>query len=1434
MRKLKLWIVFAILITCLFSTIKTVFSEDIELNNLNKSVVQLIYKWTYWYWVFFLWNTTSVDETELTINNWTTTYSIKCYKQLKWYYTNNFLNFKMFPIDDETHWSNIINFTWWLYTNCKNGDEQYNGIYWHIQWTYKSWSSNVENMHEIRAWLKWEWSDLQWSSDSPLKLIQNSSSIALSGHFWDYLAKDAIAITYIKEWIYIDYPDDYFTGTDTFSGNQNEIYFNDSWNDWFGLFFLWTWIENWPYEITDKYNTTLSCSWQLNWYYSFSFNDFGMLPLDSGTESQRPTTWIDYITWWLYYNCRNISNNKIYTWVYWYIKRDYNYGNIHEIRAWMTSNGKFINNSPIELIYSDNFRNINRTLSWQYHDNLAKNSKTDARLFGDLGIIIDWTEYKATWTLDDPYIILPYESYKNAKMYIKSSKENTFANLKLTEFDNNSQETRDYYNNDLDNERSNFWFYWYHDNISFSQEESLKSWTITLTLTNNENENETWTQTIRFEIADPVITIPNVTIHHVPECSTWITVTATVTVTNYPTFEWNIWYAFTNWNNCNNITVWTPYTLWDIINIPEDWNVWEFICFMAENEAGTWFDNWQITWIDFDWPTFTLVSWSWEECKTWKVHIEGIEQVWCASGNIKPISWELPNWSTEYELTAYSGWIWNKIVTWYVQDELWNYNYKTGEFSWSNTSPSIQTWTLIYPNIITWTIIPTTLYTNLIESMWVIDWLCWNDSINKTWTITCDYTSGDGNWSAGWNWDGIDVTPPTNGDWTWTCTVRFTDDEWTTISWTVIYKYDTLPPHIEITWPDPACSISKTVTWSISNNEAWTLWYSTWQDINSVCYWTMTTWTSVTFDKESDSGTYVCFKAMDLYGNISFATSTVITNIDRTPPTYQITTSPDVLYECETWTITINFISDWPCAWLNTTGYKFGNQPWWTINTYSTGRDKTWTLNINTKIKDSLGNETWQTVTLQRNDRPITGLTLTWIWDLSEDYVGNPIEMFEITWQWDCEYIQVYTNECINAIQILSWSQDNYTLTIKPNENTDSPWECTILFTDWDTIITWTIKFTVKTKEYFIVLDKTWGIETWELKILPENANSYIDTWKVSAALVVNDNIVPFANDVIRINSINFSSRNNIGNTHNWLRSAIFDVDLNIEIDKVDDEYKCECDTWYFAIIFETWFVTDPAWNPSEKSEIESNNIYVAGNYLIIESWDDRKTQNSTWIRSWFILTGYLKGNILTWTSSITCSDPYGTCSGFSCNEIWVTSVRRLSEPPAYFDIKLFGKTYKAPFYYVFNLKIDPIPSLWNQTIWTWCKIEINEPCYETNKWCSSYSFTEINIDLIKRPIKAWRIWSENYRESTLLNAINEWSWDNWFLFFITNPQDLKSWWALWTISYTINFSEPVADEFYYITWSAIVNWFKEDLNIKRPTFNYENPRNYLFRFPEY
>ena len=57
--------------------------------------------------------------------------------------------------------------------------------------------------------------------------------------------------------------------------------------------------------------------------------------------------------------------------------------------------------------------------------------------------------------------------------------------------------------------------------------------------------------------------------------------------------------------------------------------------------------------------------------------------------------------------------------------------------------------------------------------------------------------------------------------------------------------------------------------------------------------------TAITFNKESDSGTYVCFKAVDANGNTSYSGSAVVNKIDRTVPTYTLT-SPSGLYECST------------------------------------------------------------------------------------------------------------------------------------------------------------------------------------------------------------------------------------------------------------------------------------------------------------------------------------------------------------------------------------------------------------------------------------------------------------------------------------------------------------------------------------------------------
>ena len=55
---------------------------------------------------------------------------------------------------------------------------------------------------------------------------------------------------------------------------------------------------------------------------------------------------------------------------------------------------------------------------------------------------------------------------------------------------------------------------------------------------------------------------------------------------------------------------------------------------------------------------------------------------------------------------------------------------------------------------------------------------------------------------------------------------------------------------------------------------------------------TFVAYASTTFTAEADNGKYVCYRAVDAYGNTGYLNSTVITGIDRTPPTITIT-QPD-------------------------------------------------------------------------------------------------------------------------------------------------------------------------------------------------------------------------------------------------------------------------------------------------------------------------------------------------------------------------------------------------------------------------------------------------------------------------------------------------------------------------------------------------------------
>ena len=499
----------------------------------NQSEIYFDSMWNDGYWLLFLW-WESIDRpnTSLVLQSWSNSDTITCEKQLRWYYSTNYGNFSLFPIDSETLGEmpeGNIDFTWWLFYDCKNGNTTYNWVYWYIKWTV--W--DLWNTQEIRAWV--DKNTANWKTSSPLKIIINglsSTNRALSWNALDSLAQDSriIASFSLLEKIQIRIPEDYFSpNTKIFSGNRNEITFNDAWNNWYWLFFLWTWIE-WNYHIATPDNNDLFCRTQLNWYYTISFTDFWVFPLDQNTldlTSQLPGTIDVSVTWWLYTNCDHNDKN----WVYWHIKWTYwiNWSNTHEIRAWITNTDNWtrLNNSPLEIIYSENFRNINRSLSGNFHSSLIKNSVVKNRFFGDM-----WLQDNngqniiPQWTLDNHYFYIPYDdfSHDNIRIYTKSSTTWSNVIIKLTWYDINwnIEITNRTTNNSLSNQISNYWFYWlYTTDFPSNNHHNMRSWTINVVMTNSW---ETRSKTIDFLIQPAK---PEINIYQDTDCSTGITISAT-------------------------------------------------------------------------------------------------------------------------------------------------------------------------------------------------------------------------------------------------------------------------------------------------------------------------------------------------------------------------------------------------------------------------------------------------------------------------------------------------------------------------------------------------------------------------------------------------------------------------------------------------------------------------------------------------------------------------------------------------------------------------------------------------------------------------------------------------------------------------------------------------------------------------------------------
>jgi hypothetical protein len=121
--------------------------------------------------------------------------------------------------------------------------------------------------------------------------------------------------------------------------------------------------------------------------------------------------------------------------------------------------------------------------------------------------------------------------------------------------------------------------------------------------------------------------------------------------------------------------------------------------------------------------------------------------------------------------------------------------------------------------------------------------------------------------------------------------LSFTDGDSTKAA-TYNFTVDTKKPVITITQSSADWATGKVVSATVSDATNVTMYYST--GTSATCNVATKSYTAnskITFNAESDSGTYVCFKAVDANGNVVYSGSNKVEKIDRTAPELTLITT---------------------------------------------------------------------------------------------------------------------------------------------------------------------------------------------------------------------------------------------------------------------------------------------------------------------------------------------------------------------------------------------------------------------------------------------------------------------------------------------------------------------------------------------------------------
>jgi len=301
------------------------------------------------------------------------------------------------------------------------------------------------------------------------------------------------------------------------------------------------------------------------------------------------------------------------------------------------------------------------------------------------------------------------------------------------------------------------------------------------------------------------------------------------------------------------------------------------------------FSGWMCTWLSFWWLSWWLLSGTFTinndaiytntQNVTLNINFAGAQTMSFSNDNI--------TWDGPFTYTNSHPWTMTVLVvdSGYQLRKVYARFYSWTEYSgtasdtiiWDTLAPIISTWYIFNGN--------TRYYSPNNYYNWTVDIRADVKDINWLNTSTCEYTIN--NWtnrySANYLWTSTAGYCYKNGIIWWSdLNIKFKMEDivsnlWYGVMWTYIYD---IAPIITIINPNTSPATGKTIK---ASTDHWILTMTTWSTDN-ICDGgrTFIVYSDTTFTGNTDNGKYVCYRAIDVAWNITYALSNMITWIINT------------------------------------------------------------------------------------------------------------------------------------------------------------------------------------------------------------------------------------------------------------------------------------------------------------------------------------------------------------------------------------------------------------------------------------------------------------------------------------------------------------------------------------------------------------------------